>query len=88
MWYNIGGGHMKKIPILLIKLYQKLKIRQVRYCRHEPTCSNYALEAYQKHNFFYATFLTTRRILTCNPLFKGKYDPVPEPKKRIKAKGN
>lgn len=30
--------------------------------------------------FVKASFLTTKRILTCNPLFKPKYDPVPEKK--------
>ena len=76
---------MKKISIKLIRFYQKhLSVIFGNNCRHIPTCSNYALEAYQKHNFLYASFLTIYRILRCNPLGKGGYDPVPEPKKRIK----
>ncbi|MCR4421729.1 MAG: membrane protein insertion efficiency factor YidD [Exilispira sp.] len=47
-------------------------------CRHIPTCSTYALAAYKKYPFFEATFLSVRRILRCNPLFKGGYDPLPE----------
>lgn len=46
-------------------------------CRHKPTCSHYAKEAFETHNFPYATFLSAKRILSCNPLFKPKYDPVP-----------
>ncbi len=47
-------------------------------CRHIPTCSSYALQAYTKYPFFEATFLSLRRILKCNPFFKGGYDPLPE----------
>ena len=65
---------MNKLMIKLIKFYQKYKPDR-KHCRHYPTCSNYALEAYEKFNFFYATFLTIKRILKCNPLFKPKYDP-------------
>ncbi|HHU56001.1 MAG TPA: membrane protein insertion efficiency factor YidD [Acholeplasmataceae bacterium] len=67
---------MKKLMIKLIKAYQKNYPYRGR-CRYNPTCSQYALEAYQNFNFFYATFLTIKRILKCNPLFKGGYDPLP-----------
>ncbi|MBE0701417.1 MAG: membrane protein insertion efficiency factor YidD, partial [Acholeplasmataceae bacterium] len=42
--------------------------------------SAYAKTCYERFNFFKASFLTAKRILTCNPLFKSKYDPVPEKK--------
>jgi hypothetical protein len=66
------------IPIYLIKFY-KVAISPAfpPSCRFQPTCSAYALEAFQKHNFFYAAFLTVWRILRCNPFVKGGYDPVP-----------
>lgn len=71
--------------IKLIKIYQKKNPYRGR-CRFSPTCSNYALEAYQKFNFFYATFLSIKRILKCNPLFKGGYDPLPLTKKELKER--
>ncbi len=48
-------------------------------CRYYPSCSNYSIEAYQKHNFFMASFLTLRRLSSCHPLSQNKnyYDPVP-----------
>ena len=46
-------------------------------CRHTPTCSEYGIIALKKHGVFKGTFLTAKRILKCNPLFKGGYDPVP-----------
>lgn len=71
--------------IKLIRWYQnKISKNKEPRCRHKPTCSNYALTSYERFNFFKASYLTTKRILTCNPLFKPKYDPVPE--KKIKQK--
>jgi uncharacterized protein len=74
---------MKKIAIKSIRWYQKnISPNSNHKCRHTPTCSHYALMCYEQFNFFKASYLTTKRILTCNPLFKPKYDPVPEKKKR------
>lgn len=64
--------------IKLIKKYQENKeIIGSGRCKHYPTCSNYAIECYQKFGFFKATFLTIWRILRCNPWTKKVYDPVP-----------
>ena len=46
-------------------------------CRHTPTCSEYGIIALKKHGVFKGIFLTAKRILKCNPLFKGGYAPVP-----------
>ncbi|MDD3107489.1 MAG: membrane protein insertion efficiency factor YidD [Bacilli bacterium] len=68
---------MNKIPIKIIKYYQKLNLEKGTHCRYFPTCSHYGLEAYQKFGFFKASALTIWRILRCNPFSKGGYDPVP-----------
>ncbi|NLD26239.1 MAG: membrane protein insertion efficiency factor YidD [Acholeplasmataceae bacterium] len=68
---------MNKLMIALIKTYRKLAVNKQTRCRYNPTCSAYGLECYQKFGFFKATFLTAFRILRCNPLFKGGYNPVP-----------
>ena len=69
---------MKYIAIALVKFYRKF-ISPIKpaCCRFTPTCSAYALEAYQKRGFFVGTALTVWRILRCNPFSKGGYDPVP-----------
>ena len=46
-------------------------------CRHSPTCSEYGIIALKKYGVFKGTFLTAKRIIKCNSLFKGGYDPVP-----------
>jgi len=69
---------MNKLAIKLIKFYQnKLSPNMSHRCRYMPSCSQYGLECFQKFNFIKAFFLTIFRLLRCNPLFKGGYDPSP-----------
>jgi putative membrane protein insertion efficiency factor len=62
----------------LIKLYQVTLSPFIgRACRYTPTCSNYGIEAIQKHGPFKGTWLTIKRVLSCNPWGGSGYDPVP-----------
>ena len=70
---------MKKLFLKLIRFYQR-KISPYRSacCRFTPTCSAYALEAIEKYGALKGGFLAFKRILRCNPFYKGDpYDPVP-----------
>ena len=46
-------------------------------CRFTPTCSQYAIEALQKHGPLKGLYLAIRRILRCHPWGGHGYDPVP-----------
>lgn len=46
-------------------------------CRFEPTCSAYALAALDAHGPLKGSLLAVWRILRCQPLSRGGYDPVP-----------
>lgn len=46
-------------------------------CRFVPTCSQYAMEALQKHGPLKGLYLSIRRILRCHPWGGSGYDPVP-----------
>ena len=67
-----------KITNSLIRLYQLTFSSLVgNCCRFQPTCSEYARQAYQKYGVLKGTRLTIWRLLRCHPWAKGGYDPVP-----------
>lgn len=70
---------MKRLMIAIVRLYKKF-ISPILppACRFTPTCSEYAIEAFEKRGFFVGMFLSVWRILRCNPFGKAGYDPVPE----------
>lgn len=47
-------------------------------CRFYPTCSCYAHEAIERHGALRGVALTVWRVLRCQPLNAGGYDPVPD----------
>ncbi len=66
-----------KAVIGLILFYRKyISPLKKPCCRFYPTCSQYAISAVQKYGAFKGSFLAVKRILRCNPLFKGGYDPL------------
>ena len=70
---------MKKILLRLISFYQKhLSKLKGPCCRYYPTCSSYAKAAIERFGAAKGSYLMIKRILRCNPLFKGGIDPVPE----------
>lgn len=74
---------MSRLLIWLIRFYQKnISPRKISCCRFTPTCSAYAIEAIQKRGILVGMALSIWRILRCNPLCKGGYDPVPERRTR------
>ena len=67
----------KMLMIYLIKFYRKfISPLKPPCCRFVPTCSEYALLAFEKHGFFKGFYLSLKRILKCNPFHPGGYDPI------------
>ncbi|MEC1261988.1 membrane protein insertion efficiency factor YidD [Bacillus swezeyi] len=74
---------MKTLFMLVIRIYQKwISPILPPSCRFYPTCSNYGLEAIEKHGAFKGGWLTIKRILKCHPFHPGGVDPVPEKKQK------
>ena len=67
-----------RAAILLLKGYKRfLSPLLPPACRFVPTCSEYAAEAIGKHGIVKGSALALWRLLRCNPLCRGGYDPVP-----------
>ena len=66
----------KMICMRLILLYQRFLSKHT--CLFSPTCSQYTLECINNHGAIIGILLGAWRILRCNPLSKGGYDPAPE----------
>jgi putative membrane protein insertion efficiency factor len=47
-------------------------------CRYQPTCSQYAYEAIQRHGALRGSWLALKRVLRCAPWGGSGYDPVPD----------
>ena len=64
--------------ILLVRIYQLIITPWLpNSCRFSPTCSSYSIEALRIHGLIKGVLLTGWRLLRCQPLCKGGYDPVP-----------
>lgn len=46
-------------------------------CRFTPTCSQFAIEALERHGALKGSALALRRISRCHPWHAGGFDPVP-----------
>ena len=71
--------------LLLIRAYRMVSplkqwiLGPYARCRFHPTCSEYALECFQRFNPIKAFWMSFSRIGRCNPLHPGGYDPVTPP---------
>lgn len=69
---------MKRVLLSLIQWYQReVSPALPASCRFVPTCSQYAREAIARYGAGRGGWLALKRVLRCNPLFRGGYDPVP-----------
>ena len=69
---------LRKLLILPIRFYQ-LSISPMlpSSCRFTPTCSQYAIEAIQRHVAIRGLWLAIKRLARCHPWGGSGYDPVP-----------
>ena len=59
-----------------IKFYHKyISSFMLCKCRYYPSCSVYTLEAIEDKGVILGLTKGIKRILKCNPFFKGGYDP-------------
>ena len=69
---------MVKLFVGLVRLYQTfISPLFPPSCRYQPTCSNYMIEALNKHGLK-GLLMGLARIGRCHPLVEGGDDPVPD----------
>jgi putative membrane protein insertion efficiency factor len=69
-----------RIALIVIRAYQLVLAPFAGgACRFEPSCSEYAVQAVQKHGAWRGLVLAVRRVGRCHPLGSTGFDPVPPP---------
>lgn len=69
---------IKQVFLWIIRGYQKFISPLLGpNCRYTPTCSQYGFEAITKYGALKGSWLTFKRILSCNPFGGHGHDPVP-----------
>lgn len=77
-----GSGSNRRFPVRflmgLVRGYQRfISPWTPQRCRFYPTCSQYAIDAICWHGSLKGSWLAVIRILKCQPLHPGGWDPVP-----------
>jgi putative membrane protein insertion efficiency factor len=69
---------LKKALLFLLRGYRRFVSPLLPpACRYYPSCSAYMMQAIEKYGALKGLFLGLKRLLRCNPLFPGGYDPLP-----------
>jgi len=74
---SVRQNPLKLVLLGLVRIYQKLISPALpRVCKYHPSCSQYAVDALQQYGVARGIILASWRLLRCNPLSYGGYDPV------------
>jgi len=68
---------MQTVVIGLLKAYKLFVSPWLpSACRYYPTCSEYMMDAVQKHGVLRGVWMGLLRLGRCHPFHEGGYDPV------------
>jgi len=71
-----------RLLVALIRLYKRFISPLLgENCRFYPSCSQYAMDAIRAHGAIVGAAYALWRIVRCQPLCHGGYDPVPAPRR-------
>jgi uncharacterized protein len=68
---------IRSLAVGVLRVYQRtISPAFPRRCKYHPTCSEYAVQAIRGYGLMRGSVLAAWRLLRCNPLSHGGYDPV------------
>ena len=69
-----------KTAVFLVRIYRTVlsPVLGGGKCRFYPTCSEYAVQAFEEYGFILGFLLAARRLLRCGPWSAGGCDPLPD----------
>jgi hypothetical protein len=68
-----------QIAVAAVRVYQwTIRPMLGPRCRYLPHCSDYSIEAFERHGLFSGGWLTLKRLGRCHPGCAGGLDLVPE----------
>ena len=68
---------IRSVAVGVLRVYQRaISPAFPRRCKYHPTCSEYAVQAIRGYGLMRGSVLAAWRLLRCNPLSHGGYDPV------------
>jgi putative membrane protein insertion efficiency factor len=66
-----------RLALIVLRCYKRWISPMVpSACRFYPTCSEYMMEAIERHGVARGIGLGVRRLLRCHPFCEGGFDPV------------
>ena len=70
--------NLPKIAVVYIIKFYRFFISPLfpDVCRYYPSCSTYAVEAFEKYGLLKGFIKSIKRLLKCNALYPGGYDPL------------
>jgi putative membrane protein insertion efficiency factor len=66
-----------QLALLILRTYKRwISPLLPSACRFHPTCSEYMMQAIEKHGVVRGAALGVGRLLRCHPFHEGGFDPV------------
>jgi len=75
---------MKQAVQFVLRTYKRVVSPMLPHsCRFVPTCSEYAMEAVERHGVLRGSWLAITRLLRCHPFARAGVDLVPHATRKI-----
>ena len=74
---SVISHYMRNLIVFALRMYKRwVSPCLPSACRFHPTCSEYMLEAVQRHGVVRGIWMGMRRLARCHPFQQGGFDPV------------